>query len=388
MTDPRLTYIGPSVASSESRPKMQVPLWRKLPLSFLLVVCLPTLLGAIYFLLIASPRYVSEARFLVRSASQDQPNSLGLALQGVGISSSSSDAFAVHEYINSRDGLRFLMTTVDVRRIFGAGNIDPFSRLPHPWQGDTFEDLYTGFKGYVTVGYDSTNGISTLKVEAFEPKDAQRIATTMLAGGEALINRLNARAERDAVDQASRTLVEAQGRADAAQQALTAFRNREQFIDPARTAQASAALIGELSVTLANLKAERSQVMSEAPQSPQLAALNGRIRAFEQQIAAEQARIAGDNTSLAPKIGVYEDLMQEKELADRLLLTATTGLNTAQLDARRQRLYLERVVDPSVPDKSTEPSRWLSILAVFATALLAYGTVWLIWSGVRESKQE
>ena len=58
--------------------------WRRVPLAFLVVVALPTLVTAIYFLLIASPRYVSEARFIVRAASHEQPSTLGVALQGVG----------------------------------------------------------------------------------------------------------------------------------------------------------------------------------------------------------------------------------------------------------------------------------------------------------------
>ena len=83
MNDPKLNYVGPLpdlLTSSHAA----TPWWRKIPLAFVVVVVLPTLVAAIYFLLIASPRYVSEARFIVRAANQPQPTSLGFALQGVG----------------------------------------------------------------------------------------------------------------------------------------------------------------------------------------------------------------------------------------------------------------------------------------------------------------
>jgi len=70
---------------------------------FVAVFILPTLLAAIYFGLIASDRYISEARFIVRSA--DKPASQGAAayLQDFGITRANDDAFAIADYIHSRD---------------------------------------------------------------------------------------------------------------------------------------------------------------------------------------------------------------------------------------------------------------------------------------------
>ena len=64
---------------------------RRLPLGFLIIVGLPTLVGALYYGVIASPRYVSESHFVVRSAGSAQPSGLGLALQGVGLSAGMND---------------------------------------------------------------------------------------------------------------------------------------------------------------------------------------------------------------------------------------------------------------------------------------------------------
>jgi capsular polysaccharide transport system permease protein len=387
MTEPKLNYIGAlPKALGHDRPGRD---WlRRLPVGFLLVVVLPTLIAAIYFLAIASPRYVSEAQFVVRGSEQSTGGGLGVMLQGVGVSSGSTDAFAVHEYIKSRDGLRGLMERYDMSAVLGPRGVDVFSRFPRPWEADTFEGMHKGFQRFITVGYDSATGISVLRVEAFRPQDSQAVAEALLESGEGLVNRLNERAAADAVADSIRARSEAEARLALSQQQLTAFRNREQFVDPSLVAAESSRLIGELLSTVAVLRAERSQIVAETPASPQLPIIDGRIRAYEAQIVAERAKIAGDAGSLAPRIGVYEELMLARELANREVAAATAAVINAEQQARRQKLYLDRVVNPNLPETSIEPRRLLSILAVFASAMLAYGIGWLLWAGLREHRQD
>jgi capsular polysaccharide transport system permease protein len=49
---------------------------------------------------------------------------------------------------------------------------------------------------------------------------------------------------------------------------------------------------------------------------------------------------------------------------------------------------LERVVNPSLPDRPSQPRRLISILVVLATSLLLYGIGWLVLAGVREHRQD
>lgn len=386
MAEAQLNYLGPipEALTFRQEPKSW---WRRLPIGFLLVVALPTLLAMIYFLLIATPIYVSEARFIVRQANQSTPSSLGIALQGVGLSSAQSDAFAVHEYINSRDAVEQLGRRYDIAAMLNPPGADAFSRYPRFWDSQSQEGLYKGFRRFVTVGYDSTTGISTLRIEGFRAADARAINEALLIGGEQLVNRLNDRARADAVSEAGMARDEARQKLSAVQAQLTAFRNREQFIDPQLAARESSALIGGLLATVAQLRADRAQLAGEAPQSPQLPILDGRIAAYQRQIDAERAKVAGTSNSLAPQVSVYEDLSLQRELADRELTQATTALISAQQDARRQKLYLDRIVNPNLPDKPTEPKRWISILTIFASSLLIYAVGWLVWAGVREHQQ-
>lgn len=175
---------------------------------------------------------------------KSQPSSLGVALQGVGITSGQAETFAVHEYIVSRGGLRDLESRQNVRQMLGSRGADSFSRYPRPWESEGREGLFKAYKRFVSVGYDSTTGISTLKVEAFRAEDAKAMAVGLLEGSESLVNRLNTRAERDAVADATLARQEAQSRVASVQQRLTAYRNREGYIDPALAAKESSELIG------------------------------------------------------------------------------------------------------------------------------------------------
>ena len=390
MTNSRLTYLGPvkTPGKNKSRADQARNLIARVPALFLVIVLLPTVSAAIYFFLIASPRYVSEARFVVRSPAQEQPSSLGVALQGVGLSPATTDSFAVHEYIRSRDGLRALMTEHDVMGMYERNGVDVFSRPISPLvRRRTFDDFYAGLQRYVKVGYDSTTGISTLRVQAFSPKEAQDLANGYLDAGERLVNRLNVRAAANAVAEAEQGVADAASRMSRAQVALTEFRNREGSLDPTRSAIAGAEMVGALNLRLAELRAERAQLVAEAPSSPQLASIDNRIRALEGQTQLELRRQAGASSSLASKIGSYETLLLEREMSDKNLMLANAALENARQDRRRQALYLERVVEPAAAERSDEPRRLRSVLAILLSCLVAYGTLWLIMAGLRESKQ-
>lgn len=387
MTEPNFNYLGPITRGGAHHSERRA-WWGRVPIPFLIVVVLPALIAAVYFFLVASPRYVSEARFIVRAANEAQPSSIGVALQGVGLSSTQTDAFAVHEFMTSREGFDALRRRYDLRRMLNGPGVDLFSRYPRPWEGRDNEAFYEALQRYIVVGYDSTTGISTIRVEAFRPEDAQAINDALLTGGEQLINRLNERAAGDAVKDAEVSRDRARLRLSDAQQKLTGFRNREQFIDPEATAAESARLVGGLLATMAQLRADRAQLVAEAPNSPQLSVMDSRIRAYEAQIANERAKIAGDSTSLAPKLSTYEDLVLNRELADKELAAASVALTSAEEQARKQKLYLDRIVNPNLPDAPIRPNRLLGFLSVLMSVLVVYGIGWFIWAGATEHRQE
>ena len=369
---PKLTYLG-SANSTAQRDRRGI--LQRLPLGFTIVVIAPTIASAVYYLLVAPPIYVSEARFVVRSQNDRTPNALGIALQSVGMNSSSSDAFMVHAYMKSRDAVQDVAHAVKMDAL-----VPDSERMAN-------EDLFKAFQKRITVGFDSTNGLSTIRVRAFDALSAQRAADTLLDGGERIVNQLNKRSAEQAIQEARQTLTLAEQESLSAREAIARFRNDNRMVDPARMATETGQVVGALMTALAETRAERAQLASQAPNSPLLATMDARIRAIEGQIASERARTTNGPDALAPQVGAYENLEFQRKIAEQALIAARMAYEEAASDARRQKLYLDRVVEPNLADKAMLPRRGLSILLTFLSCLLAYGIGALIWAGVREHRQ-
>jgi capsular polysaccharide transport system permease protein len=384
----QLRYIGVLPGQSEDRPRGLAALRKRVSLPFVIVVGVPTLLALLYWGLVATPQYVSEAHFMVRKTQESRPNSLGLVLQGVGLSAGVSDSFAVQEYVVSRDAAETLDRRFDLEKVFSRNGADVFSRYPGLMQHASEEARFKALKRFVTVSYNTASGITTLRVQAFAPQDAQAMNLTLIAAGEDLVNRLNARSAADAINEAQQAVVDATARHAEIQRQMTTFRNRERFIDPQTAAAESTQLISGLLSSAAQLRAEYSQLQQTAPQSPQLPVIQSRIAAYEAQIAQERTKLTGDASSLVPKISAYENLALQGELASRALAEASSALLTAQQDARRQKLYLDRIVEPNLPDRATQPQRLRAIIIVFLSSLMVFLLGRLLCAGLREHRQE
>ena len=90
------------------------------------------------------------------------------------------------------------------------------------------------------------------------------------------------------------------------------------------------------------------------------------------------------NGSFSARAPNFERLTVESEFADKQLGVALADLETARNEALRQQLYLERLVQPSLPDKAMEPRRIRSVFTVFLIGLIAWGVVSLLIAAIRE----
>lgn len=348
----------------------------------------PTWLALIYFPFVASDQFESETRFVVKSAARPSiPAGLSLLTQ-LGLARSQEDSFAVQDFMRSRDAIARLRALMPIERMFGAAHADFLARFPSILYRAREESFYDYFQNMVTVIHSEPTGVTSLRVRAFEAPDARNIATALLGLGEELVNRMNVRARADAVRVAQSDLELSQQRLIDAQLALTEFRNRELIVDPQSNAVALAELISGLSAELATTRAQIREMAAGSAASPQLPGLRRKEAALEQQIVQERARIGRDSGGLANRIADYERLILAREFANRHLTAAETELVRAREEAARQQLYLERVVEPNLPDYATQPKRLRLIATVFIANVLLLLVGWLVYSGVREHVAE
>ena len=89
-------------------------------------------MAALYYGALASDRYVSEARFVIRTASKptNLAGGLGALMQLIGMSRSQDDAYAVRDFLTSRDAMHELEARMDLRAIYQNRDADPYTRFP------------------------------------------------------------------------------------------------------------------------------------------------------------------------------------------------------------------------------------------------------------------
>ncbi|MBT9486704.1 MAG: hypothetical protein IV093_04260 [Rubrivivax sp.] len=363
-------------------------LWRRVDRVFLLTVGLPTVLATAYYGLIASDVYISEARFVVRSPQRPSQTGLGALLQGTVLSRSQDDTYSVHDYIRSRDALRELDQKLGLRTAFSQSDIDPFNRFDGVgfWNG-SFESLHRYYMRHVAIDYDTVSSISVLTVRAYTPQDAQRINESLLQLGERLVNNLNTRSRQDLIDVAEREVRAAEERAIRTASSLSGFRSDRGVYDPDRQSALQLQGVAKVQEELLAAEAQLAQLRQVSPGNPQVETLVARVKQLRRTMAEESSKVLGRDGSLAAKSPAYDRLVLDKAFADRQLAGALTALEQARSEAARKQLYLERLVQPHLPDYPLEPRRIRSILMVFIVGLLVWGVVSLVISSVREHSE-
>ncbi|MFZ5745368.1 MAG: hypothetical protein ACOY7T_12905 [Pseudomonadota bacterium] len=356
---------------------------RNLGLIFWLVVLLPTALSTVYFGLLASDVYISESRFVVRSPDRPARNGLGVILASAGFSNASDEVRAAQGYIQSRDALRNLDPAI-AREAWGSSEISILDRFdPLGWSG-SFEELYRYYTGKVSIEFDSETGISKLTVRAFNPADSQAINRRLLEQAEGLVNKLNARGQNDMIRNAEREVAEAQEQSRKAALELAAFRSQAGVIDPERQATVQLQMISKLQDELIGARMQLLQLSAVAEQNPQIPMLRVRIKGLEKAISEQLGQVTGSSRSLSAAAVQFQRLQLQREFSDRQLAAALTAMQDARNEARRQRAYVERIAQPSLPDTALEPRRLRGVLSTLIVGLVMWGILVMLLAGVRE----
>ncbi len=353
---------------------------------FIALVVVPVALATLYFGLLASSQFSSEAQFIVRTSARSDVGNLASLMQSQKLSRAVDETYAVSEYVVSRDAVDVLVRDHNLRAILARPEADIFNSFPNFYSRDNKEQLYRRFKRMVDVDVDSDSGISTLEVRAFTPEDARDLAAALLQRGEDLVNRLNARAHDDALKHAGQAVEEAKTRVVDVELRLTGFRNDKNVIDPNQEAAAALEAIGNMTTDLVQIEASLGQQLASAPQSPMIAPMREKINSMQTEIDKQRARIVGDGEAMTSKLADYDRLMLDRLLASKALEAAAAQFETARQEAQQQQLYLETIVEPNLPDQPLYPKRTLSILAALGLSLCVYWVVKSLVGIVMEHK--
>lgn len=356
----------------------------------ILFVCVPTLISAIYYGFIASEIYVTEARFVIKSPDQKNAQSTTLAnlFQTTGLSSGQEQTNEILDYIRSRDALTGLSRQMDIKAKYMRPDVDRLTRYPFIARPDTFENFYKFYGKMVDARLDHDTGVAVLTVKAFTPKDAHDVGVGLFDLSEGLVNRLNQRAQKRQVSEAESRVRDAENRVRAARIAMRQYRNDQRLFDPGEEATGVLKVSTELVAQRAALQAQIETMMAATPRNPSIPALRRQIAAVDAQIAGQTGRATGTSQGLASKVTQFENLQVEQEFATQMLNAAGASLEQSRTESMRQQFYLERVVEPGMPDMALLPHRFRNILTVLGVSLCLYLLGWMLIVGILEHRPE
>ena len=383
--------VNPVATPARLRPRH-----RGLALAFLLMVLLPVAGSAWYLYARAADQYASTLGFTVRSedvsSAADILGGLGASL---GVSSGgSNDTDILYEFIRSQEIVAAIDASLDLRRLYARHHAsDPVFGFDSTGM---IEDLTAYWSRMVRISYDAGSGLMELRVLAFDPASAQRIAEAIYAESSGMINALSASARTDATRYAAEDLDLAVERLKQAREALTAFRVANQIVDLTADLQGQMGLLNTLQAQLAEALIELDLMVSTTREDdPRLLQAQRRIEVIEARIADERRKFSAggsaiasdaptDDTGYATTVAEFERLSVDREFAERAYIAALSAYDGARAEANRQSRYLAAYIRPTLAEKSEFPQRELIIGLVALFSLLIWAILSLIYYALRD----
>ena len=83
-------------------------------------------------------------------------------------------------------------------------------------------------------------------------------------------------------------------------------------------------------------------------------------------------------------VAKFQQFNIERDTAEKELASSIDALQKARIDAQRKRLYIERIVQPTLPDYPLEPKRILTIISTILGSLLIWGIIRMLLASARE----
>lgn len=355
-------------------------------LLFLFLVIIPWEIITFYTIAIAKPRYVSESKIVVK---QTNDNSVGtgsglVALLG-GSSTSVEDSHYLTNYILSNDMIKKLDKEFNFRSHYHTNGTDFINELTAE---STQEELLEYFKRRVKVELDIATNILSIKTESFEPEYALKLNKALLEQSELFVNNISKKMAIEQTAFAEKQLSDAQVELEKAKNDVLNYQNRNQILDPESSARALNSLIAGLEANLSTLRTEERQLLSYLnPTAPQVVSLRSQIKAVEQQVAQERAKLTSPtNNRLNSQALQFEQIKADAKFAEEKYKMALTALEKARLETARKMKNLIIISSPFKAEEALYPRKVYIIATSLVFLLIFYGFVQLILAVIRDHK--
>jgi capsular polysaccharide transport system permease protein len=353
----------------------------------LMIAVVAAIFSAVYWLIIASDRYVSESHVIIQRTdlSGGQSVDFSTILSGAG-GVSRADQLLMRDYLLSKDMLKKLDASLNLKAHFSDPQHDIFSRM---WLKEpSFEQFYKYFVSRVSVELDDYAGVLVIKAEAYDPKIAHAIVAMLVSEGERYMNALAHHLAQDQVTFLEKQVAQNNERAIQARQSLLNYQNKKGLVSPQSTAENIVSLVARLEAQRTELETQRSVLQSYlVANHPNIVLLNQQIAAVAKQIAQEQGKLASPSgRTLNRTVEEYQRLEMDAAFTHDVYKTTLIALEKVKVEVARTIKKVSVLQSPTLPDYPLQPRRLYNTLVFTLFIFMMAGVASLLLAIVRDHK--
>jgi capsular polysaccharide transport system permease protein len=344
------------------------------------------LVTVVYWLLIASDRYVSEANVIIRKTDSVSVPSFDISMLVSGVSSvNRPEQLLLREYLLSVDMLKNLDSELDLKSHYSDSEHDFVSRL---WFKDaSIEWFHRHYLSRVNIVYDDVAGVVRIEAQAYDPQTAYLIASMLVEEGERYMNQLGHELAEVQVNFLTDQVSQAQIRFQEASQALLSFQNRKGLLSPQATAESINSIISGLEVKRTQFKTQLASLPKSLDKNhPNIVILRQSLEAVDRQIGQEKAKLASVSGGETLNIAVeeFQRLKMEVDFTRDLYESSLIALEKGRIDATRMLEKVSVLQAPTLPEYPMQPRRAYNTIVTLVFAAILAGLLWLLQGIVRD----
>ena len=374
----------PSVTSRWVRGALVPTIIRQRVFGTVFIACV---LAVIYWGLIASDRYVSEARVIIQRTdlAGGQAMDFGSLLAGAG-NGNRADQLLLRDQLLSMDMLQKLDEKLHLRAHYSAEQHDLLSRM---WSPDVSQEgFYRYYRTHVSVELDDYAGVLVIKAQGYDPKKAHAISSMLIEEGERGMNNMSHLMALEQVAFIKKQVDQMAQRFQDARLAVLSYQNRKGLASPLSTAENVVGAINRLEAQRTEIQAHRRALLGYlTPQAPNVIELDLQLDAIEKQIVQEQGRLTSPNGKmLNSTVEEYQRLEMAAMFAQDIYKTGLIALEKGQVEATRMLKKVSILQAPTLPQQALEPRRIYNIIVFILVAMLIAGILYLLAAIIRDHK--
>ena len=347
-------------------------------------VLLVVLIASLYYLLIASDRYVTRAQVYVKSTGGGVAVAQQLQLLG-SPPADLKDTQLVQAFIVSQDMLKILEEKIKFSEHFSSSDWDFYSRMS---ESPSDEARLKYFRKHLSATLNPDTGMINIKAQGFTPELSLQMVEEAIKSSEAFVNSIGQRIALEEIAFVEKEMARAQENLATARAKLLRFQNENGLLSAEAAGASRQAMVNEMESELVRMETREKTLSSYLnPAASELISVRSRIEALTEQLVIEREKLASrDGISVNDVNAQYQALELELQFATDLYQTTLVSLERARIESYKKLKHLVVVQSPQLPDEALEPRKLYNIATLFVALSLAYGIITMIVATIREHR--